>query len=143
MQDLGQRYLLDEKYRDEINDLPSDRWFHDKSSLSDLFSYPLRVLARSMRDANYPISFGDIDGLNELGTELLHMRITSSLGHILLENCDEETKQWKTFRDIDPSPFRSLITGMGSVPLKGKWLEIDDEGNPVQGNKAPSESPSS
>jgi hypothetical protein len=26
MQDLGQRYLLDEKYRDEINDLPSDRW---------------------------------------------------------------------------------------------------------------------
>ena len=24
----------------------------------------------------------------------------------------------------------SLVTGMGSVPLKGKWLEIDNDGNP-------------
>ena len=50
---------------------------------------------------------------------------------VLVEECDEDTKKWKTFRDSDPSPFRSYITGMGSVPLKGKWLEIDDEGNPA------------
>ena len=47
-----------------------------------------------------------------------------------LASCDEETKRWKTYRDCDPSPYRSLITGMGSVPLKGKWMEIDDDGNP-------------
>ena len=50
---------------------------------------------------------------------------------VLVEECDEDTKKCKTRRDSDPSLFRSYITGMGSVPLKGKWLEIDDNGNPI------------
>ena len=34
----------------------------------------------------------------------------------------------KTFRDRDPSPFASLNTGTKSVRLKGKSLDLDDEG---------------
>ena len=76
------------------------------------------------------MQFGDINQLNKVGTELVRMMSYDSFGHFDLWNCDDETKCWKTFRDTDPSPFRSLLTGMGSTSLKGKWLEIDDEGNP-------------
>jgi hypothetical protein len=88
------------------------------------------MLARLMKDTKYPLQLGDIDHLNKVGMELMRMMGTDVANHYLLASCDEETKRWKTFRDGDPSPFRSLITGMGSVPLKGKWMEIDDDGNP-------------
>ena len=35
---------------------------------------------------------------------------------------------WRTFRDCDPSSFKSIFTGTGSVPLKGKWMDLDDRG---------------
>jgi thioredoxin reductase len=95
-----------------------------------LYSLKIRMLARLMKDTKYPLQLGDIDHLNKVGMELMRMMGTDVANHYLLASCDEETKRWKTFRDGDPSPFRSLITGMGSVPLKGKWMEIDDDGNP-------------
>jgi len=84
-----------------------------------------------MNEANYPIRFGDMNELNTMGTELLRMTSADDQVRVLLEECDEDRKKWMTFRDSDPSLFRSYITGVGSAPLKGKWLEIDDEGNPA------------
>jgi len=84
-----------------------------------------------MTEVNYPMSLGDINGLNKMGTKLLEMMWNDSNGRYNLKHCDEGAKKWKTIRDYNSSLFRSLMTGMGSVPLKGKWLEIDDEGNPT------------
>ena len=40
-----------------------------------------------------------------------------------LRNVIVSPRLGKTFRDQDPSPYSSLITGTKSVPLKGKWLD--------------------
>jgi len=72
---------------------------------------------------------GTMDELNEKGENLVYMACHDASARFELEECDEVTEAWKTFRDQDPSPYSSLITGTKSVPLKGKWLEIDDEGN--------------
>jgi len=57
------------------------------------------------------------------------MMVMTEKNRLLMKGCDDDTKKWKTFRDSDPSPYRSIMTGMRSVPLKGKLLEIDDDGN--------------
>jgi thioredoxin reductase len=135
MHEMGIRYDIDENYMEAWDALPDDHWINDTLSseyrayyLEDS-SYAVRIIARDMVDASYPLQFGNIDELNEAGEKLLYMMCRSSFGRFDLEKCDEDTKRWKTFRDMDPSPYSSLITGTKSVPLKGKWLEIDDEGN--------------
>ena len=40
----------------------------------------------------------------------------------------DSDSSWRTFRDCDPSPFKSIFTGTGSVPLKGKWMDLDHRG---------------
>jgi len=136
MQNHEVRYYIDENFKEAVDLIPEDHWFHDATSEENVLferesgSYVLRVLAGYMRDAKYPLNLGDMDGLNKTGVKLLHMMCNEDKERALLKNCDEDTKQWKTFRDIDPSPFSSLVTGVGSVPLKGKWLEIDNDGNP-------------
>jgi hypothetical protein len=61
---------------------------------------------------------------------MVQIDFLSAMSRAALEYNDEDTKRWKTFRDQDPSIYRSYVTGNGSTALKGKWLEIDDEGNP-------------
>lgn len=39
---------------------------------------------------------------------------------------DSPDASWRTFRDHDPSNFRSIFTGTKAVPLKGRWLELDN-----------------
>jgi hypothetical protein len=135
MQYIATRLAIDEAYADAMDHISDQHTVFDTHSGEsedldqDAFSYQLKVLARDMNEANYPIRFGDLNELNAMGTELLRMMSADDQVRVLLEECDDDTKKWKTFRDSDPSLFRSYITGMGSVPLKGKWLEIDDEGN--------------
>ena len=137
MQELSSRYAIDKEFKEAWDEIPEEHWSNDTSDdrykeyLCEYDSYELRVLAGYMKEVNYPMSLGDINGLNKMGTKLLEMMWNDSNGHYNLKHCDEGAKKWKTFRDSDSSPFRSLVTGMGSVPLKGKWLEIDDEGNPA------------
>ena len=84
-------------------------------------------MSRSMIDANYPIRIDDADNLNALGNQLLDMMITSRSYKYYLGNHDSETKHWQTFRDIDPSPFKSIVSGMSSIPLKRRWMDIEGE----------------
>jgi hypothetical protein len=39
-----------------------------------------------------------------------------------------ENMEWRTFRDMDPLGFSSLITGTKAVPLPGRWMDLDEEG---------------
>lgn len=144
MNDPWKRYELDPNYKkayDEIIDANKDHWYHHHTSneyhnsFLELNSFWIWMMARDMKEANYPLQFGEFQRLNKIGNELLRMYFCDCKERYDLGLCDDETKRWKTFRDADPSQFRSYITGMGSAPLKGKWLEIDDEGNvPNHGN---------
>jgi Predicted flavoprotein involved in K+ transport len=137
MHELSVRYEIDNNFSAAWCALPSDHWSNDtscskyRSYLDEYNSYEIRILARDMKDAKYPLQLGDIHNLNTSGLKLLKMLCDDCIGRYTLSKCDGETKKWKTFRDIDPTPFRSLVTDMASVPLKGKWLEIDDDGNPL------------
>ena len=142
MQYFDSRYSMDEEYKKACDAVPIDPWYYHhlapdefEEYVNDSMSVELRVLAQTMKDANYPVSFGDMDGLNTLGAELLRMAVTNEKEKLLMRGWDDNTKKWKTFRDSDPSPFRSLMTGMSSIPLEGKWLEIDDDGNSNVCNK--------
>lgn len=137
MHELSVRYEIDKNFSDAWCAVPSNHWSHDTTSneykeyLHEYNSYEIRILARDMKDANYPIQLGDIRNLNKTGLKLLQMLCDDCIGRYTLSKCDRETRKWKTFRDIDPSPFRSLLTDEASTKLKGRWLEIDDDGNPL------------
>ena len=108
----------------------------DRAFLQTLYndwseSCPLRLLARDMNDANYPLSFGTFDELNSMGEVMVEMTRHYHHDRWNLSDEDEDTKRWKTFRDADPSPYTSYITGTKSIPLEGKWLEMDDQGMAV------------
>ena len=133
MHEMQDRYEIDENYHEAVNTRLA-KSFHMSPEyipfMVEWYSHAFRVIARDMVDASYPLQFGNIDQLNETGEKLLHMSVQDNLGRLELSNGDGEDCSWKTFRDRDPSPFSSLITGTKSVSLKGKWLELDDEGNP-------------
>ena len=131
------RSVIDENYKEAWDALPADHWSNDALSSEyrayyfEYASYTLRLIARDMVEANYPLRLGDIDALNKSGEKLLYMSCLGSFDRHELWKCDEDTKRWKTFRDVDPSSYSSFITGTKSVPLKGRWLDIDDEGHPT------------
>jgi len=40
---------------------------------------------------------------------------------------DPEVAEWRTFRDVDdPQRYKSLVTGTPCVPLKKRWMDIDN-----------------
>jgi hypothetical protein len=127
--------MIDENYIKANESIPESHWSNNYENeeynkyYSAMSSLLLRFLARDMKDGNYPFQIGDINGLNKTGLTMIYQELLSMRSHSALEFEDEETQRWKTFRDVDPSNFTSYFTGMESIPFKGKWLELDDEGN--------------
>lgn len=136
MDDHDARYIMDENYAEACRSVDEGHWSQNyandehKKHYADMSSLPFRLLARDMNDGKYPIQIGDKNGLNKVGLAMVQIEYLSVMSRAALEYNDEDTKRWKTFRDQDPSIYRSYVTGNGSTALKGKWLEIDDEGNP-------------
>ena len=133
MNDHDCRTEIDNNYAAAADNIPSHHWNDNhhafyRTHFHELYSFPIRQLARSMQDANYPLSFGNVNQLNKNGLEMVRMMCNDSFSRYDLAKCDDETKRWKTFRDADPSPYRSFLTGMGSTGLSGRWLDIDDSG---------------
>ena len=97
------------------------------SYASDVVIYDLCIYAQMMQDGQYPLDIGTIDGLNDSGKQLIHMDELSVEHRRTQGNMSEDDRKWRTFRDIeDASDFRSLFTGTMAVPLKKRWIEIDD-----------------
>ena len=128
------RYYLDKNYSSACANFPEDHWYHDtcsegyKTYLREWGSFVIKSLTRDQIDAGYPIKFGCKEKLNEIGERLLDNYVADSRSRYLLCEDDEDSK-WRTFRDVEPSRFTSLFTGTKAVPLKGRWLDIDDDGN--------------
>ena len=129
MQDPLSRYLIDEKYWHNYEEASDQVWYHSLAKYITSYNAMIKNLAHRMNNANYPLRFGSSDELNETGDKFFKMAVKETKDKLNLEYECEDDKVWKTFRDIDPSPYASLITGMKSISLKGRWLEIDDEGN--------------
>eukprot|EP00797_Seminavis_robusta_P014622 Sro21_g015060.1 flavin-containing monooxygenase (707) ;mRNA; r:179830-181950 len=82
----------------------------------------LRLLARLMQDADYPLQLGSFDQLNEMGQTFMAI----NWGCRNYQTC---SKTGTTFRDVSAehcANIHSVFTGAKPVPLKGRWLDMDD-----------------
>jgi hypothetical protein len=41
----------------------------------------------------------------------------------------EKETEWRTFWDIDPTPFESIYTGIKAAALKGHWMDLGVDGH--------------
>ena len=127
------RYYKDKNYYAALNNMPEDHWWSKytsreyKNYSKEYTRYELQMLARDMQDAGYPAGFGSYEKLSERGEMIVDMTCEDSQGRYRLTSGDPDSS-WRTFRDCDPSPFKSIYTGTGSVPLQGKWMDLDNHG---------------
>ena len=92
---------------------------------SDHYALYYRTLARSIEEAEYPVSYGSYENLNNTVETLIEYGNKSYYARANLKP-DGKDCEWRTFRDCDNADdFRSVFTGEPSIPLKEKWLEID------------------
>ncbi len=134
MDDHLSRYQLDEEYWYKFQKFHSSIIL-DADWETEIYMDHLRIrknieeVAGIMDVVKYPLRLSNSNGeLNDAGIKLLAMAIHNDNSRY--ETADIEADvEWKTFRDTDPSSYASILTGMKSVPLQGKWLDIDDEGN--------------
>ena len=129
MQDHWLRYSIDEEYWYEVEMRGSHLFDVEMRVMGDYMSGEIKSLAHKMNNAKYPLRLGSYDKLNEIGEKLAQMTNQDVNNRWNLDLESEDDRVWKTFRDVDPSPYASFMTGMKSTSLKGRWLEIDDEGN--------------
>ena len=128
------RYYKDKNYYAALNNLPEDHWWSKnytsneyKNYSNEYTRYQIMLMARDMQTAGYPAGFGSYEKLSERGEMMVDMTCEDSQGRYRLKSGDPDSS-WRTFRDCDPSPFKSIYTGTGSVPLKGKWMDLDNHG---------------
>jgi hypothetical protein len=89
-------------------------------------------MARTLRDAKYPVDLGDYQALNEKGQHLYNFQKWSCEHRSKLDPNNPEENYWKTFRDVDNSDqFFSIFTGTKAVPLKQRWMDIDESKDDV------------
>jgi len=126
------RYCMDENYckayddvhakNPEIREEMSRLYIESKSNHYEIY---FRVLARSIQEADYPVSYGSYDDLND--TVQTIMRYDNlSYYHRASLSPDDKDSEWRTFRDYqDADEFCSIFTGDKSVPLNHRWLDMD------------------
>ena len=135
MQSHSERYLVDEEYwyavekKLGLDEIDLDELDKEGESFKAHFDHDIRQLAQKMTIGNYPFNLGTIEKLNKAGEKFMKMAVQGEMSRLDLKFAKDADKIWKTFRDADPSHYESFISGMKSTPLKGRWLEIDDDGN--------------
>lgn len=83
-----------------------------------------RICAGDARDAGYPLNIGTRDALNDTGRALVAIELRNEDSRVEMDETSPDAA-WRTFRDVDPSAYVSVMTGTGAAPLKGRWLEIE------------------
>ncbi len=126
------RYCMDHNYYkawDEAaaknDDIRRELYLLYYAAKSDHYTLYYRALARSIEEAEYPVSYGSYENLNKTVETLIEYGNKSYYSRANLKP-DDKDSEWKTFRDVDnANEFRSVFTGEPSIPLKEKWLDID------------------
>ena len=128
------RYNNDYNYKAALDNIPEDHSIHDNKSdqyhslTREELVYKNLILARNMIAGKYPVRFGTKDKLNELGERNVDMTLSCCLARYCLEP-EKSDISWRTFRDCDPELFSSLYTGTTARALRGRWMDLDDDGN--------------
>jgi uncharacterized membrane protein len=107
------------------------------------FEVQVKLLARDMHDANYPVTYGSYDitakgntnfTMNRFGNDLIEMSVDFYHNKYWIGYTTDESRQldnpargW-TYRDMDCSTYKSLYSGLGPKPFSGHWLDVDDRG---------------
>jgi len=126
----------DDNFYKVLDALPADHWYKKEDPSDDRYlqfwreniTYMVKVLARDMLIGGYPVDFGTYEELNNRGESLVTMGLIDEMSKCLLKK-DGPDSAWRTFRDSDPKPFRSLHTGTTAAPLEGHWMDLDDDGH--------------
>lgn len=126
------RYCMDSAYCKAYDNVHNEKpecgdllWNFYKESKSKHYDIYYSILARSIQEVGYPVSYGSYDDLNETAQTLIKYGNMSYNARSNLRP-DDKDSEWKTFRDVDDSEkFVSVFTGAKAVPLKQHWLDID------------------
>ena len=115
------------KKLNSLEDAEYDVFLQGSEEDEDLIRYQIQIIARDMEAAGYPAGFVSYEKVSERGERMVKMEYETWQMRYRLKSGDPDSS-WRTFRDGDPSPFKSIYTGTGSVPLKGKWMDLDHRG---------------
>jgi len=129
---------IDLEYAGEMDDLDENHWSEDPEDERNVVmdkqssEFVTKVLARDAKAAKYPVDYGKFEKLADKGQQLQKMLMASAYTRSKLKKDDPDAK-WKTFRDSDPSVFKSIHTGTPACALPGRWLDISAEpGEPTK-----------
>jgi Flavin-binding monooxygenase-like len=133
------RYYMDPAFKEAWSEVPGAWDDYETNSEhpywvseADYEKYDLLLMARTLRDAKYPVDLGDYQALNEKGQHLYNFQKWSGEHRSKLDPNNPEENYWRTFRDVDNSDkFFSIFTGTKAVPLKQRWMDIDESKNDV------------
>jgi hypothetical protein len=125
------RWSVDRNYFEAMFDLGDEHWsdnYDDPRTIQineEYLGYYIGLIARNLRDSKYPVDLGTFSNLSELGEKLVQLGMHNLMfRHLLDPESDEST--WRTYRDANPQPLRSIYTGQESVALPKPWLELKD-----------------
>lgn len=120
---------IDEEYRTALNSAHA-RGLWEEDVEEDLVEggirHEFKLIARDQESGGHGGGLGSYERLSERGESL----VTQYMDEFSCRSfpvVPEETS-WRTFRDIDPSPYSSIFTGSKYVPLKGHWMDLDEDG---------------
>eukprot|EP00543_Licmophora_paradoxa_P004314 CAMPEP_0202455926 /NCGR_PEP_ID=MMETSP1360-20130828/13329_1 /ASSEMBLY_ACC=CAM_ASM_000848 /TAXON_ID=515479 /ORGANISM="Licmophora paradoxa, Strain CCMP2313" /LENGTH=285 /DNA_ID=CAMNT_0049075619 /DNA_START=1 /DNA_END=858 /DNA_ORIENTATION=- len=86
--------------------------------------YDFRIIAHIMQQANYPLSIGTYEALNETGETLYDYGYQTYYDRA---HVNPDDSSWRTFRDTQKAhKYRSLYTGTPAVCLPKRWIDINE-----------------
>jgi hypothetical protein len=132
------RYHIDFEYAEATMPLYGDaeHWLNTPKNLTagygdylrEYISHALKLIARDQVAGGHGGDWGSYDKLSVRGEKLVDQLVQEYYGSRMFPIIEEET-EWRTFRDIDPTPYESIYTGIKAAPLKGHWMDLGDDGN--------------
>lgn len=141
------RAEIDKNYDEALWELPKHHWYTQwrkyrnltkgrKEFLDQLSVSECLDLGEKMLFAKYPACFVDDENpekLNDLGMRYMVNYSVDDVQRIFLQQYRGiEAGKWKTFRDMDMHGLTSVFTGTVPTPLRGRWMDLDNEGNPIE-----------
>lgn len=147
------RKSLDDNYAEATMQFESDSnhwlgaWNYSaahKRYLKEEIGHSLRKIARDQIAGGHGGEWGSYDKLSARGERLVEMYI--NFLKVYFTNtipAPENVTEWQTFHDADHTPYESLYTGIKADPLKGRWMDLGDDGELWRDPNLESDAPAS
>jgi len=130
------RRQIDQNYDDAISTLSRKRGHWLTTSRRDPgydefyaegMRHAIKLIARNQQESGHGGDFGTYNDLSPRGEALLAQFVDEDWSRKF--PIDPVESEWRTFRDLDPTPYTSLYTGAKAAPLKAHWIDLDNNGN--------------